>query len=165
VPWAALSVTLNVTITSAICFRLLRMRALLREVRSELSRMYTSIATMLIESAAPFSIIGIGLVIVAAQNGPLVDVFCYIWSLFCSLSPQMIILRVAMGRGWLKETVNEFNSAIEFAQPAILKEQSQGARMTICDFVDPISGSGTPVNSSDTSSIKDMSRTGVVSLV
>jgi len=82
VPWVSLSVALNVIITSMICFRLLRMRALIREVRPELSNMYTSIGTMLIESAAPFTIIGIGLVIVAAQNGPLIDVFCYVWSVF-----------------------------------------------------------------------------------
>ena len=78
----------------------------------------------------------------------------------------MIILRVAMGRGWLKETVVEFNStSIEFAHPATLKEQSQGACMTICDTVDLLSGAGTPVSSSDTSTTRDMSRPGVVSLV
>ena len=77
----------------------------------------------------------------------------------------MIILRVAMGRGWLKETVDEFNSTIEFAQRATLKEQSQGACMTICDTVDPLSGAGTPVSSSNSSTTKDMSRPGVVSLV
>jgi hypothetical protein len=77
----------------------------------------------------------------------------------------MIILRVAMGRGWVKETVNELESALEFAQPATLKAQSQGACMTICDIACPISGSGTPVDSSDTSTTKDMSRTGVVSPV
>ena len=82
VPWASLSVALNVIITSVICFRLLRMRALTREVQPEMSKMYTSMVTMLIESAAPFTIVGIGLVIVAAQNGPLVDAFCYMWSLF-----------------------------------------------------------------------------------
>jgi hypothetical protein len=55
----------------------------MREVRPEMSKTYLSIATMLIESAAPFTIIGFGLVIVAAQNGPLIDVFCYMWSVFC----------------------------------------------------------------------------------
>jgi hypothetical protein len=76
----------------------------------------------------------------------------------------MIILRVAMGRGWLKETVDEFNSAIEFARPATLQEQSQGA-MTICDTVDPISCPETPVNGSATSTTNDLSRIGVVSPV
>lgn len=81
--WVSLSVGLNIILTSMICFRLLRMRTLTREVRPEMCGMYTSVATMLIESAAPFTIIGIGLVIVAAGNGPLVDAFCYVWSVFC----------------------------------------------------------------------------------
>jgi len=90
VPWVSMSVCLNVIVTSMICFRLLRMRALMREVRRpELASMYTSIATMLIESAAPFTILGIGLVIVAAQNGPLVDAFCYVWSVFCVESESL----------------------------------------------------------------------------
>jgi hypothetical protein len=38
----------------------------------------------------------------------------------------MIILRVAMGRAWLKETVTEFNTALVFAEPATFHEQSQG---------------------------------------
>ena len=82
VPLASLSVGLNVIITSMICFRILRMRALTREVRPELCNMYTSIVTMLIESAAPFTILGIWLVILAAENGPLVDALCYVWSVF-----------------------------------------------------------------------------------
>lgn len=82
-----------------------------------------------------------------------------------SLSPQMIILRVAMGRGWVKETANEFSSALEFAQPVTLQEQSQGECMTTCNTVDLISSPGTLVNRSDTPTTKDMSTTGVVSLV
>jgi hypothetical protein len=84
VPWALLSVSLNIMLTAMICFRLMRMRALTREVLSpEMSRMYTSIAAMLVESAAPFSILGIGLVVTAIQKGPLVFAFGYVWTTFC----------------------------------------------------------------------------------
>ena len=84
VPWVTLSVSLNVVVTSMICFRLLRMRALMRDVLSpEMSRMYTSIAAMLIESAAPFSILGIGLVVTAALRTLLVPAFGYVWTMFC----------------------------------------------------------------------------------
>jgi hypothetical protein len=84
VPWVTLSVSLNIIVTSMICFRLLRMRARIRQVLSpEMSSAYTSIATMLIESAAPFSVVGIGLVVTAAQQGPLVFAFGYVWSIFC----------------------------------------------------------------------------------
>jgi hypothetical protein len=75
----------------------------------------------------------------------------------------MIILRVAMGRGWLKETANELSSALEFAQPTTLQEQSQGACMTIWNEADPIFSPRTP--ESDTSTTKDLSKTDPVSLV
>ena len=84
VPWVTLSVSLNVVVTSMICFRLLRMRAIMRDILSpEMSKMYTSIAAMLIESAAPFSILGIGLVITAALRTLLVPAFGYVWTMFC----------------------------------------------------------------------------------
>jgi len=84
VPWVSLSVSLNVIVTLMICFRLLRMRALTRGALSpEMSSMYTSIAAMLIESAAPISILGIGLIIIAARNEPIIFAFAYIWTMFC----------------------------------------------------------------------------------
>jgi hypothetical protein len=84
VPWVSLSVGLNVIVTSMICFRLLRMRTLVREVLSpEMSDTYTSIAAMLVESAAPFSILGIGLVLTAALRVLLVPAFGNVWTMFC----------------------------------------------------------------------------------
>jgi hypothetical protein len=82
--WVSLAVSLNIIVTTMICFRLLRMRALMREVfNPEMSSMYTSIAAMLIESAAPFSILGIGFIVTAAQDVPLVEAFACVWSMFC----------------------------------------------------------------------------------
>jgi hypothetical protein len=84
VPWASLSVSLNIILTAMICFRILRMRALTREILSpEMSKMYTSVAAMLIESAAPFSVLGIGLVVTSARKGPLIFAFGYVWTTFC----------------------------------------------------------------------------------
>jgi hypothetical protein len=84
VPWVSLSVSLNIIVTSMICFRLLRMRALLRQVHGPeaSSKVYTNTAAMLVESAAPFTILGIGLLVTLAQNGPLLYAFGYIWNVF-----------------------------------------------------------------------------------
>jgi len=179
VPWVSLSVALNVIVTSMICLRLLQMRALARKTLSpEMSRMYTSVVAMLIESAAPISILGTGLIIVAAQNGPLLSSFAFVWTVFCvesdsshahfvstpnanltelclhscqSLSPQVIILRVAMGRGWLKQTGDEISTTLVFAKSATTHEQSQGVHRTIYNTEEPISsGSETPTNKLDT---------------
>ena len=82
-PWISLSVGLNIIVTSMICFRLLRMRAALREVLApEMARVYTNIAAMLIESAAPISILGIGVVITYARDAALAVAFGYVWNTF-----------------------------------------------------------------------------------
>jgi hypothetical protein len=62
----------------------------------------------------------------------------------------MIILRVAMGRGWRKETVKEINTTLVFAAPttARVHEQSQEVHVTIYDRKDPISGLETPTDAS-----------------
>ena len=44
-----------------------------------------------------------------------------------ALSQQIIILRVAMGHGLLKETIQEINTALVFAQPATVETKSQMA--------------------------------------
>ena len=191
VPWVSLSVGLNIIVTSMICLRLLQMRALAREALSpEMSTMYTSVVAMLIESAAPNSIVGIGLIIVAAQNGPLISSFAFVWNVFCvesesshahfastpganltelclsfrqSLSPQIIILRVAMGRGWLKQTADDISTTLVFARPATTHEQSRNIRRTIYNTEEPITGSETLTKGLDTSIKKQTGTTNVMS--
>jgi len=145
VTWVSLTVSLNVIVTSMICLRLLQARARTLGVLSpEMSRTYTSVVAVLIESAAPFTVIGISLVVVTAKSSPLTYAFSDIWSLFCSLSPQMIILRVAMGQGWRKETSKELTTTVVFAPTAVrVHEQSRGVHVAIYDTKDN-SGPGTP---------------------
>ena len=104
IPWVALSVSLNVIVTSMICFRLLRMRALLRrELGPDMSRTYTNTAAMVVESSAPFTILGIGVLVTVAHNGPLSYAFGYVWTIFyvCSVPSPLAysLLRATCGRG------------------------------------------------------------------
>jgi hypothetical protein len=90
VAWISLTVSLNVIVTSMICFRLLQARArTLGVLPPEMSKMYTSVVAVLIESAAPFTIIGLCLVVVTAKNSPLTFAFSDIWSLFCVESKSL----------------------------------------------------------------------------
>ena len=94
VPWFSLSVSLNIIVTSMICFRLLRTRARARDVLSpEMSRTYTSTVAMLIESAAPLSILGIGVVVTTAQKSPLMWAFAWVWTMFCVESSHTLVVR------------------------------------------------------------------------
>jgi hypothetical protein len=65
----------------------------------------------------------------------------------------MIILRVAMGRGLLNETVKEINTTLVFAKPATVTvdEKLRGVRMTVDEVEGSACGPGTPAASSGTS--------------
>jgi hypothetical protein len=76
----------------------------------------------------------------------------------------MIILRVTMGSGLLKETVKEISTAV-FAEQATSQELSRGVRMTIHKIEGPICGPGTSAASSDVSVSKHKGTAGVLSLV
>jgi hypothetical protein len=78
----------------------------------------------------------------------------------------MIILRVAMGPGWLKETVNEISTALVFAETPTVHEQSQGPgpRMTIYNTEVHAPSPGMAENSSGVSIEKRTSKAGVASL-
>jgi hypothetical protein len=75
----------------------------------------------------------------------------------------MIILRVAIGRAWLKETVDEINTELVFAEPVPFQEQSQGVWVTDFNPEGPVSVPGTPVSRSSTSVRTHMNATGYIS--
>jgi hypothetical protein len=75
----------------------------------------------------------------------------------------MIILRVAMNRGWLRETAHELGTALVFAPPATMiheQSQTQVGHTTICETEDT-----TSPNRPDTSTTKGVKATGVSSLL
>ena len=78
----------------------------------------------------------------------------------------MIILRVAMGHGLLKETVKEISTGLVFAERPTTHEQSQGICMTVYSTSTevPITLPGTSDISHSTVK-KRMSAADVVSLV
>ncbi|EIM88470.1 uncharacterized protein STEHIDRAFT_167753 [Stereum hirsutum FP-91666 SS1] len=123
VPWVTLTVSLNIILTSMICGRLLFMRRQVRSVLSpEMASMYTNIMAILIESALPFTLLGIAFLVTYVRNDSIATAFAFVWGAFCAISPQMILLRVAMGRGWTSQTVSEVTGTMAFAPPPTLTD-------------------------------------------
>ncbi|KAJ7039535.1 hypothetical protein C8F04DRAFT_293748 [Mycena alexandri] len=117
VPWLVLTISFNIVTTSMITFRLLTVSRSMRQVLAkERSEVYTGVIAILIESALPFTLLGIGYLITYIRGDPEALAFADIWGCFVSLSPQMIILRVAMGSAWSKKTVTQYgtNTAVVF---------------------------------------------------
>ncbi|KAI0316437.1 hypothetical protein OF83DRAFT_247053 [Amylostereum chailletii] len=77
--------------------------------------MYTSVIAILVESALPFSVLGIVTIAVTGKNVFVNSVFLIVWGTFAGLSPLFIILRTAMGMGWSRETTALATKSIVFA--------------------------------------------------
>ncbi|KAJ7261160.1 hypothetical protein C8J57DRAFT_1337236 [Mycena rebaudengoi] len=131
VPWATLSVALNVTITGLISYRILRARSMLKRLQegSGSLNVYVSVAAVLIESALPFSILGIIFAVTFGKNLDQAPGFLFAWATFATLSPQFIIFRVATGRAWTQEVASNMETShdtntLAFSHPGTNKETS-----------------------------------------
>ncbi|PAV21721.1 hypothetical protein PNOK_0167800 [Pyrrhoderma noxium] len=104
VPWICLSVSMNILVTTLICTRILLVR---HQAQASLGdndmKLYTSIMAILVESSLPFSLLGVVFVVTYAMDLDISLAFANIWGVFAALSPQFIILRVALGRAWTRD--------------------------------------------------------------
>ncbi|KAJ6626904.1 hypothetical protein B0H10DRAFT_2210784 [Mycena sp. CBHHK59/15] len=130
VPYFWLTISLNIIVTSLICGRLLSVRNRVRTILGEqYCRTYTGVVAVLLESALPFTVLGIIYVISYARNSPYSFALLQIWADFCAISPQLIILRVATGKAWSKDTVASVSKLIfdQHEKGAHLNRDNSGA--------------------------------------
>ncbi|TDL29699.1 hypothetical protein BD410DRAFT_833964 [Rickenella mellea] len=105
VPYWSLSLSLNLVVTLLITTRLLMMRSKVIEVLGpEHSKTYTSVAAMMIESAAPYSVTGLIFIICYARNSFVQNLVLPVLGQIMCISPELIILRVSLGRAWSRDT-------------------------------------------------------------
>ena len=82
--WFILSVAVNVLVTSLICLKLIRAQRRLRRILNEETvQVYTSIIAILIESALPFTVLGIVAGIINALGYQTSSAFDEAWFAFC----------------------------------------------------------------------------------
>ena len=137
VPWLALTCGLNAIVTILISGRILYY-ARLAQLSGTPPGPHTNIVAILVESALPFTILGILCAVYFGKQEAPELAFAIVWGAFVvskvqfwmkkiwiqpdstkSLSPQLIILRVAMGCAWTKETPTRLGlvaSTMQFAQ-------------------------------------------------
>ncbi|KAH6912279.1 hypothetical protein BKA70DRAFT_1219413 [Coprinopsis sp. MPI-PUGE-AT-0042] len=129
---ASLSVAMNLMVTLLI---LLRLAVTWRRTSKafpdcKTPRMYTDAAGVLIEAAVPLSVLGIGYIITVSittrdnaqsflaqgRTAALNNILGGLYYSFCTLSPQMIIYRVANGRSW-KDAAESQAGVANISQP------------------------------------------------
>ena len=151
VPWLALTCGLNAIVTILISGRIIYYARIASAtgLSSARSSSHTSVVAVLVESALPFTILGILCAVYFGKQQAPELAFAVVWGSFVvsisfskflnvffffitrsnlidyfflqPISPQLIILRVAMGRAWTKETSTKLgvaSSNMQFADRA-----------------------------------------------
>ncbi|KAJ7678483.1 hypothetical protein B0H17DRAFT_1235718 [Mycena rosella] len=111
IPWVVLTIVFNILVTAMIAIRLLSMHSRANLVLGiDPTKRYTGLLAILVESALPFTLLGIVYLATYAKQIPESLALAGIWGAFVSLSPQAIILRVAMGAAFTREMVVRVSS-------------------------------------------------------
>jgi len=110
-PYWALTVSLNLVITIAVVYRLLTMRrAVISIFGTDHAKMYTSIISMVVESAAIYATTGIVCIIAFAMKSNVLNFLQPILGQVVCICPELIILRVSHGRAWTTSVTRSVNA-------------------------------------------------------
>lgn len=94
IPYYAITISLNILITILICTRLIRLsRAVDKVLGYENSKPYTAVVAILVESAAPYSIVGLMFLIPYARGSQLAISFGQVWAKFAVRPFSYVFLR------------------------------------------------------------------------
>ncbi|KIJ44347.1 hypothetical protein M422DRAFT_30489 [Sphaerobolus stellatus SS14] len=131
-PYFAMSMSLNILLTLLLVSRLLYMRhKMTAALGKQHAQTYGTVATMLLESAAPYALIsfifiilyGIGNVAAILLIPLLVQAEC--------IAPMLIVLRVARGRAWTSEIISEAQlSKLRFGSTQAGSNRMRGSKET-----------------------------------
>jgi len=108
VPYFSVVMALNILLTLLLVGRLLYMRhKISKALGSQHGRTYTHVATMLLESAAPYGIISFIFIVLYGKNNIAANLFIPLWVQLGTIAPIFIVLRVTRGYAWSNETISE----------------------------------------------------------
>ncbi|GBE89273.1 hypothetical protein SCP_1502810 [Sparassis crispa] len=113
----SMSMSLNILLTILLITRLFWMRRKIinTPLGKKYGKTYTGIATMLLESALPYGLVSLVFIILYGLGNTAENLFIPLASQIACIAPELVILRVSLGRAWSNETVTEANlSALRF---------------------------------------------------
>jgi len=104
-PWSSLTSSLNIILTLMIVARLMYARSkLVAVLGKQHAKLYTSIAAMVVESSSIYGSMSLAFIVCYALGSSFVNVVLPLLSLSMAISPTLILLRVARGRAYSKDT-------------------------------------------------------------
>ncbi|KAF9562253.1 hypothetical protein CPC08DRAFT_634288 [Agrocybe pediades] len=115
VSYYSITITLNIVLTVFICMRLSTMsKWFTNTLGKENGKVYSTAAAMLVESAAPYSILGLMYLIPFSRQDGIGILFGQLWSKMSGIAPLLIILRVVNGRAWSDDKTEHIRTPLTF---------------------------------------------------
>ncbi|KAG6374053.1 hypothetical protein JVT61DRAFT_4693 [Boletus reticuloceps] len=112
----SISVFLNTTLTYMICYRVVRHGRKVREYLGyEYASLYFAVFSIVVESVLPYTLSGVTFLVTLGVGSPTSTAFISVYFLMMCISPQMLILRVMLGKSWDNDTFSRPGSTIEFS--------------------------------------------------
>ncbi|KAH9932602.1 uncharacterized protein B0H18DRAFT_986537 [Fomitopsis serialis] len=128
VPYYALTISLNTLLTLLIVARLLTLaRAARASMGAPAARLYTGVAALMAESAAPYAALGIMFLVPYARGSDTSIAFGQVWAKVTCIAPTLIIYRVLTRRAWDAGTVSALTGE--------RKHAGAGVESTAMEFV------------------------------
>ncbi|KAG1871321.1 hypothetical protein DFJ58DRAFT_763319 [Suillus subalutaceus] len=125
----ALSLALNIIITIVIVLRLLTYRHRISKVLgSSYGAQYTSIAAMIVESAALYSAFSVAFLALFLLNNPISATFLQSLTQVQIIAMLLIVFRVAQGKGWSQDTMSRVMTSRPSVQAIRMGDLGYGLR-------------------------------------
>ncbi|KAG1829615.1 hypothetical protein EV424DRAFT_1507199 [Suillus variegatus] len=117
IPYLTLSLALNIIITIVIVLRLLTYRRRISKVLgSSYGTQYTSIAAMIVESAALYSTFSVAFLTLFGLNNAISETFLVSLTQVQIIAMLLIVFRLAQGKAWSQDTMTEVMTSRPSAQ-------------------------------------------------
>ncbi|KAI1784843.1 hypothetical protein LXA43DRAFT_191334 [Ganoderma leucocontextum] len=130
--YSAVGIGMNVICSSLICgfiiYRTHKFSKILARNDDDEHSISDRVVSIFVESMLPYTLFGVAYVTTLGLNSPTSILFLSLYIMFTCLSPQMIMLRVLLGRGWRNErtlTAGQ-NSSLKFAPGRAKSQLAQG---------------------------------------
>ncbi|TBU44171.1 hypothetical protein BD309DRAFT_1000670 [Dichomitus squalens] len=115
--YATVVISLNFTLSSLICGRLLyHAHGVEHLLGRDVAQKYTGAVALIVEAALPYTLFGIAYVITLGLHSPTTILFMSLYVMFTCISPQLIIIRVVLGRSFSLEnnSTSQLSSNVHF---------------------------------------------------
>ncbi|KAK2461395.1 hypothetical protein APHAL10511_005858 [Amanita phalloides] len=140
------SLSVNILVTLLITLRLLLHRqAVLESLPPEHADHYISVATIVVESAALYSVFALAFIISYAINNPINQIFMSLGSSCQQIAGYLIIIRMAKGRAWSPTTLSRTFitepqlTTVQFSVPMTNSQMDSDVEGQGDHFSDPLS--------------------------